>query len=103
MDHVATRSGIFKERREAPSAFGFHRFRTARFMPVRTCLSFRQQLLLQARYQFCVLAMRSNDHAEALGKFQGLVHFTVIHTEKILVSKKNLKRRRSISNDLSQL
>jgi hypothetical protein len=57
--------------------------------------------LLQTRHQFCVLTVRSDDHPEALSKFERLVHFTVIDTEKILVSEKNLKRCRSISNNLS--
>ena len=72
-------------------------------MPFGTRLSLGEQFLLQSRYEFGVFAVRGDDHSEALCEFERLVHFAVIDTEKVLVSEKNLKRRRSVGNDLSQL
>src|SRR5438876_10953578 len=103
MDHVASRACIFKERCEAASAFGFDRFRTAGFMPFGTRLSLGEQFLLQARHEFRVFAVRGDDHSEALCEFERLVHFGVIDTDEVLVSEKDLERRRSVSNNLSQL
>src|ERR1700746_1803180 len=103
MYDIAGRSRILKEGRKASGAFGFDRLGTARFVPFGPDLALREKLLLQARHQLRVFAVGCDDHAKALGEFEGLVHFAVIDAKKILVSQKDFERSSAVGDDLPQL
>src|SRR5882672_3006519 len=103
MDHIASGSRVFEKRCEAAGAFSFDRFGAAGFMPLGAGPPFREQLLLQTRYEFRVFTVRGDNHSEALGEFEGLVHFAVIDAEKVFVGQKDFERRRAVSDNLSQL
>src|SRR5467141_3159361 len=103
MDHVPGCYRVFEKRCEAAGAFGFDRFGAAGLMPFGADPPFCEQLLLQTSYEFRVFTVRGNDHSEALGKFEGLVHFAVIDTEKVLVGEKDFERQSAVVNNLSQL
>jgi len=57
-------------------------------MPFGAGLPFREQLLLQTRYEFRVFTVRGDNHSEALGEFEGLVHLGVITPKKSFVSER---------------
>src|SRR5260370_6286205 len=89
--------------RSAAGAFGFDGFRAAGFMPFRAGLAFCEQLLLQTRHEFGVLAVRGDNHTEPFGEFESLVHFAVVDPEKVFVGKKDFERRCAVSNNFPQL
>src|SRR5712664_1096799 len=103
MDHIASGSRIFKECCEVARAFSFDRFGTAGFVPFGAGPPFREQFLLQTGYEFRVFTVRGDNHSEALGEFEGLVHFGVIDAKKVLVGEKEFERRRAVGDNLSQL
>src|SRR6267378_536021 len=103
MDHVPGCYRVFEKRCEAVGAFGFDRFGAAGLVPFGAGPPLRQQFLLQTSYEFRVFTVCGDDHSEALGEFEGLVHFAVIDTEKVFVGEKYFERRRAVGNNLSQL
>ena len=55
------------------------------------------------RNKFRIFAVRRDNHAKTLGKFQRLVHFAVIDAKKVLVREKDFERCGAVSNNLAQL
>src|SRR6267142_4175580 len=92
-----------RRRHDVFRAFGFDRFGTAGFVPFGAGPPIREQLLLQTGYEFRVFTVRGDNHSEALGEFEGLVHFGVIDAKKVFVGEKEFERRRAVGDNLSQL
>src|ERR1700738_376640 len=103
MNDVASGARIFEKSRKPSGAFGFHGLGSAGLVPLRGDLTFRDELRLKARDQLSIFAVRGDDHAELLGKSQGLIHLPVIDAKEILVCQENFKRRGAISDTFAKL
>src|SRR5882724_12065258 len=72
-------------------------------MPLGASLPLSEQLLLQTRNELRILAMRRDDHTQALGEFQCLIHLAIVDAEEVLIRQKYLERRGAVGDNRPQL
>ena len=95
---------ILEERGEAVGAFGFHRFRPARLVPLGPGLALRRaDSCCRRADKLGVLAVRGDDDAQFPRKFERLVHLAIVHAEEVLVGEKDLEGTDAIGDNLAQL
>ena len=81
----------FGECHQMMHAFGFHDFRTRRFVILGAGLARRQSIVVAIERRRCIFAVGSDDDAQLFGQFECVEQFFIIDPKRPRISQKDLE------------